>query len=191
MPSSGAPAEFGFSAFSLPFHMLISVRDEDKGLRTTIANLPSQGPLVWNDLTFWGDPSDPVHDPERWGPLSGRVTPRPFMTNGAACDGPKQVRLSTETYETPGRWVDADATLPALTGCEQQQFAGDRQRAVPTRRRPARRPAGRSTSTCRRTSALDGLATPPVKDVVVRLPQGVVDLAVDLRGARRPARRRR
>ena len=170
VPSKGVPAELGFYALTVPVHVLVSVRDEDHGLRTTITDIPSQGPLWRSELTLWGNPSDPEH----WGGAPNpEVPPRGFMTNAATCDGPATVRLATESYESPGRFVRAETELPALTGCERQRFAGS------GRARPDSPTAGAPAGY---TIELDvpqsqdpaGLATPPVKDVVVRLPRGTV-----------------
>lgn len=169
VPSKGVPAELGFYALTVPVHVLVSVRDEDHGLRTTIADIPSQGPLWRSELTLWGNPSDPAH----WDVPAPYVKPRGFMTNAATCDGPSRVRLSTESYESPGRFTYAETELPALTGCERQRFAGSGSA------RPATPQAGSPSGytielDVPQRQAPDGLATPPVKDVVVRLPLGTV-----------------
>jgi hypothetical protein len=175
VPSHGAPAELGFTIWALPFRVKIGVRDEDHGLRATLANVPSQGPLLSTTLTLWGDPHDPVHDPERPNtePLTGEVSRSGFMTNGATCDGPSTVKLSTDTYEHPGTYVGAETELPAQTGCDQQRFAGTGTARPDTAKAGA--PAGYTIELdVPQNGAADALATPPVKDVVVRLPQGTV-----------------
>ncbi|MBB4663284.1 hypothetical protein [Conexibacter arvalis] len=192
VPSSGAPAEFGFYGEVLPFHMRISVRDEDRGLRTTITTLPTQAPLVTTELTLWGVPADPAHDALRGRTCSvgffdildcpgetgeGNVPSsdprRPFMTNAATCDGPTTARMAIETYQRMGRFVHAEASLPQLTGCERQRFAASATARPDTTKAGA--PAGYAIELdVPQSQDPDGLATPPVKDVVVRLPQGTV-----------------
>jgi hypothetical protein len=168
VPSKGVPAELGFFALTVPVHAMISVRDEDRGLRTTITDIPSQGPLWSSELTLWGDPAAHLgggSDPE--------APTRGFMTNAATCDGPSTVRLATESYERPGRFVHAETTLPALTGCEQLRFAGTGTARPDTSKAGA--PAGYTIELdVPQSQEPDGLATPPVKDVVVRLPAGTV-----------------
>ncbi|HST42044.1 MAG TPA: hypothetical protein VLK58_21170 [Conexibacter sp.] len=177
-PSHGAPAEFAFIKMSLPIHMLVSVRDEDHGLRTTITGLPTQGAMSSADLTLWGVPGDPSHDDDGSGstgrpPLDGRHPIRPFMTNAATCDGPTQAEISIETYDNPGRTIDATAPMAQLTGCEQQRFAATGSARPDTTRAGA--PAGWTVELdVPQDQTVDGLATPPVKDVVVTLPQGTV-----------------
>ncbi len=194
VPSSGAPAELGFFGELLPFHMRISVRDEDRGLRTTVTTLPSQAPVVSTRLTLWGVPADPANDVLRGRTCSTQIfgdlycgdgtdgregnvpssdPRRPFMTNAATCEGPTAARLSIDTYEHTGRFIDAQATLPALTGCEQQRFAGTGTARPDTAKAGA--PAGYAIELdVPQNRDPEGLATPPVKDVVVRLPAGTV-----------------
>ena len=189
VPSHGLPAELGFGMMTIPFHMLISVRDGDHGLRTTIANLPSQGPLVTTDLTLWGVPADRSHDDERGricmildpslpptcdvtDPVPSSAPRRPFMTNGATC-GPRAARLSMDSYQHGGRYVSTDAALEAADGCERQSFTATGTARPDTAQAGA--PAGYAIELdVPQSDDPDGLATPPVKDVVVRLPRGTV-----------------
>ena len=175
VPSHGAPAEFAFIKLALPIHMLVSVRDGDHGLRTTIANLPTQGAMSSADMTLWGNPHDPAHDPDRpdGEPLTGDVSPKGFMTNGATCDGPAETTIALETYQRPGRQLTTRVPMSQQTGCEQQRFAGTGTARPDTTKAGA--PAGYTIELdVPQNSDAEGLATPPVKDVVVRLPQGTV-----------------
>ncbi|MDW5594609.1 hypothetical protein VSS74_09690 [Conexibacter stalactiti] len=173
VPSHGAPAEFAFIKLGLPIHMLVSVRDGDHGLRTTIANLPTQGAMSSADMTLWGVPGDPSHDAERQTSLTGEVPVRPFMTNAATCDGPTRAEISLETYDNPGRTIATTAPMAQLTGCEQQRFAATGSARPDTTKAGA--PAGWTVELdVPQDQTVDGLATPPVKDVVVRLPRGTV-----------------
>jgi hypothetical protein len=178
VPSHGAPAEFAFIKLGLPIHMLVSVRDGDHGLRTTIANMPTQGAMSSADMTLWGVPGDPSHDDDGAGstgrpPLDGSHPVRPFMTNAATCDGPTQAKISLETYDNPGRWLATTAPMAQLTGCEQQRFEATGSARPDTTKAGA--PAGWTVELdVPQDATVDGLATPPVKDVVVRLPQGTV-----------------
>ena len=173
VPSHGAPAEFAFVKMALPVHMLVSVRDGDHGLRTTITSLPTQGALSSADLTLWGVPGDPSHDADRPVPLTGEHPVRPFLTNGATCDGPTEAKIALETYDNPGRWLTTTAPMAPLSGCEQQRFAGTGTARPDTTKAGA--PAGYAIELdVPQSHGPDGLATPPVKDVVVRLPLGTV-----------------
>lgn len=173
VPSHGAPAEFAFIKMGLPIHMLVSVRDEDHGLRTTITSLPTQGAMSSADLTLWGVPGDPSHDTEREQQLDGGYPVRPFMTNGATCDGPANAKIALETYDNPGRTIATSTPMPAQTGCEQLRFTGTGTARPDTAKAGA--PAGYAIELdVPQTQDPDGLAIPPVKDVVVRLPLGTV-----------------
>lgn len=200
VPSHGAPAELGFWA-SLTVKLQVSVRtDGDHGLRTTIDNLPTVAALVSTDLTLWGVPADTSHDDVRGrscldeGLGAGEVcfgTPgpssaprKPFMTNGSACDAAAvPVRMSIESYDSPGRPLRAETPLAPPTGCDRLRFAGSATVRADDARAGA--PSGYAVELgIPQNGNPEGLATPPLKRAVVTLPEGTVVNASNANGLR-------
>ncbi|HST42135.1 MAG TPA: hypothetical protein VLK58_21630, partial [Conexibacter sp.] len=190
VPSHGAPAEFGFWAM-LTVKLQVSVRsDGDHGLRTTIDNLPTLAALVSTDLTLWGVPADSGHDGQRGvvcldeglgaglvcngEPGTSSSAPRtPFLTNGSVCDATAPVRMSIESYDSPGRLLHAEAPLAPPTGCDRLRFAGSGTARADDARAGA--PSGWTIDLAvPQNGDPAGLATPPLKRAVVTLPEGTV-----------------
>lgn len=186
-PSHGAPAEFGFMAAGLlAVRLQISVRP-DGGLRTTIDNLPSIAPLVENELTFWGVPADAANDDERGrscmfffgttvcddeGDHPSSEPRKPFMSNATVCGPQRPVRLRLTRYGG-SETAEEQAPLPALAGCDQLSFGGTA--TVQADSPAAGAPSGyRVELKVPQSSDPDGLATPQLKQAVVRLPLGTV-----------------
>jgi hypothetical protein len=99
------------------------------------------------ELTFWGVPADPSHDPMRGlecdrtlpsaplecgeGGESAGIAPEPFLTMPTDCSaGPETATLRADSWKEPGTvhegqyfgYAEAQATLPGATGCNLLQF---------------------------------------------------------------------
>jgi hypothetical protein len=128
-PYPGASGLLGFKALSSTALFTPSVRGGDYGLRVTIDDVPVSGPdFTGSTLTLWGVPHDPVHDPHRvnaLGGLGGLVsgTPKPFLAAPTDCrSGPLRLTTRVRSWERPDNWIEATATAPEPTGCEQIEF---------------------------------------------------------------------
>jgi hypothetical protein len=189
VPSNGSPAEFAFNAYLLPVRIQVAVRTEgDHGLRTTIETLPTLAPMSETDLTFWGVPADPSHRAMRGyecadlggfedcrgdGDRDSTDARKPFMSNTTVCGPQAPARLAVESWERPGRWDRAAASLPAITGCDALSF--DAAATVRADEPKAGAPSGYSVElSVAQSTDPDGLATPPLKQAVVTLPAGTV-----------------
>jgi hypothetical protein len=150
-PEFGQSAEFGLEnpANVVPVLTGHLVRTSQGYGITVVSNqIPIVG-LVAFELTFWGVPADPSHDPMRGRfcnsvvrgePLScqGSGNERsglarvPFMTMPTDCSaGPLTTTVLADSWENPGRaglngqyqgYDEKTALLPGVTGCDRLQF---------------------------------------------------------------------
>jgi hypothetical protein len=132
-PDGDAAARFGF--FAGPYPVLLNVR-VDPGTNSLIAAVEgasSAAGLMEASTTFWGVPSDPVHDPARrtplevfegTGPVGGRessLPPVPFMTNPTSCE-PRQLTVTARSYQLPDSPSIKTVPFPQLSGCGAIEF---------------------------------------------------------------------
>jgi hypothetical protein len=135
-------ARLGFFAGVLPVYIDVKVRTaSDYGVTARIHSAPALRAVLEAETTLWGDPTNPIHDPQRLtakeapecstqefaceAPEGKREVPRTdlaFMTNPAECEQ-GDVGLSVTSYQLPGRIFSASAPLPAITGCQGLPFA--------------------------------------------------------------------
>jgi hypothetical protein len=185
----GYPAEFGFRVLGVAVVLVPRVRTgSDYGITTTFADVPDALTFTAGRLTLWGVPADPGHDSERgpcWGgkgyssgiPEGGECPAtdvnRPFLSLPTSCSGPLVFDARVDSYEDPGVYSEAQATTPALTGCEKLGFAPD----VIAQPEPAQAasPSGLSVEiqVPQTYENPAGLAESSLKDTTVTLPAGV------------------
>jgi hypothetical protein len=136
-------------------------------------------PITGVSLVFFGDPSE----------IDGGVTaPLPFFTNAANCSASSFTStIYADSWQNPGRveqdgepdlsdpnWKSASSTTPPVAGCEVLQFHPALTFAPESAHRAADEPAGyESVLRVPQNEAVNGLATPPLKNTVVTLPAGV------------------
>lgn len=199
VPPPGVPAMFGFNFLFDPVLATASVRpaapgsDEGYGLDVHIHNISQGLALVATGLSFWGNPADPRHDPERGNcllstkgtgapvptePCSYQGTPRPFMTLPTSCTGqPAVTRLRVTTWQgaedraqfaTHGTFGEPLGT----EGCDHVPFGGS---IETTLNNPAADSPSGLTVDLRipQNTNPNGLATANLKKSVVTLPPGV------------------
>ena len=84
---------FAFNALGVVLKLTPNVRSDDFGV-TVDSGVISTGIIIKGaDVTFWGVPSDPVHDPQRYGPMFGGA----FYAPGASTEFPRKAFTSTPT----------------------------------------------------------------------------------------------
>ena len=161
---------------------------------TVISNEIPKIALTEFELTFWGVPADPSHDPMRGricrylgsafcqggGETSG-LPEVPFLSLGTDCSGgPQTATLRADSWDEPGSthegqytgYVEATATLPAVTGCNLLSF--DPSIEVEPDTLVADEPVGLGVSVGVPQNEQPGSpATPHLRDAVVTLPEGV------------------
>lgn len=158
-----------------------------------LSGLGSEAPalhLVGMETTFWGVPAAAVHDPQRgllcfeiepasgWncngGGLSSGEEGAPFLTMPGACTGAEPTPVVwADSWEQPGRYARAQATLPALAYCDRLQFHPEI--SVRPESSGADAVAGMNvTVTVPQIESASALvATPPLRAATITLPQGV------------------
>ncbi len=195
-PPQGAVAQFAFNGSAgVLVQITASVRsDGDYGLTMTTRNTPDLLPVLGVKLDFWGVPTDPAHTlardrmcdafsctrasaapaivPYPAGGVPSGITQRPFMTAPVQCGVATRATIKANTWGHPA-FDHAETTIPAFTGCDKLSF----QPRITTRptNRTAAAPTGLDVDIqVPQNNAVPGLSTPPLKDAVVTLPEGMV-----------------
>jgi hypothetical protein len=141
-PHPGQTGLIGFLApfLEFPIYLVASARTEsDYGLNLRTAGIFHAIPLSAADITLWGVPADPIHDPLRLGPLGcntehqgGKTAPpcqgrnqsnapeTPFLSNPTTCGGVQTTSLEVIGYDHS--LTEASVPYPATTGCDQLSF---------------------------------------------------------------------
>jgi len=183
IPERGFPAEFGFLFAGEPVTMDASVVGNGPGthVRATVAALPAAGILGFQgaEVTFFGDPA--VEDG-----LSS-VGAAPFLTNPSDCSGESLVTsIHVDSYENQGArnpegtpnfadpaWKSDTAEAPPVEGCGALHF--NPTISLTPDLSQAGAPTGLGVNLeVPQTSDPSIPATPDVRQVVVKLPQGMV-----------------
>jgi hypothetical protein len=144
-PSVGEPARFGFFVLGDPVYLDTSVRTGgDYGVTVDVDNITQLIAFVTSNVTFWGVPGDPRHDPVRgWNCLDegtvsgqppctalGQPTPPPLLTMPSACTGPVHTTVESDSWREEGAFtppfeytfVDNLGRPVGMDGCNQVPF---------------------------------------------------------------------
>jgi hypothetical protein len=98
----------------------------------------------------------------------------PLLTNPTSCHAPRQASMTVDSWEEPGEFHEATASMPALSGCEKLDFKPTIA-AKPTNGAAAS-PSGLNVDLAlpqTGTESASGLAEAAVKDTSVTLPAGM------------------
>jgi hypothetical protein len=181
VPEHGVAAEFGFVDGVQGTHALYaSLVPTPAGyvLRTTSPELP-QSQLDEVTAHVFGDPAT------RDGAGAGGA---PTFTSPEACGGePLVTRVYSDSWEHPGsynadgtpdlsdpNWVSATSTAPAVTGCNELQGLFDPSIVASPDTTRADSPTGLSVDVAvPQQEGADKPGTPPLRDAVVTLPEGM------------------
>ncbi|HEY2142384.1 MAG TPA: hypothetical protein VGG98_10040 [Solirubrobacteraceae bacterium] len=180
-PEVGHPAEFGVYDPLLNRYVVMyaSVRGApDYGVRVTTQPLPTALETDGVVATFFGNPA--VQDES---PLS----PAAFFSNPTDCTATGfTTTVHVDSWENPGRslpdgapdlsdpaWKSASSTAPAVSGCEALHF--DPSFVLQPDTSSPDDPAGVNVDLhIPQSEDPQGLATPPLRNATVTLPQGLV-----------------
>lgn len=201
VPPPGAAAKLGFVALNVPLTVQIGLSDTAPyHLVATSTNIPQALLFYEANLTTWGNPASPIHDPLRGRCLSNLVTEmteepisrglcpvaipeKPFLTLPRSCTGALAARFTVTPWKAPGTPVSKtvfthdDSTPPrpvAATGCASLGFS-PRIDTRPTTA-SAESPMGLDVSLSMKDEGLPsvtGIAQSDLKKAVVTLPEGV------------------
>lgn len=178
--SEDGPPEVGFLSGFIGVHLSIEVRaGGDYGLNVVDAGISRTLAVNAFDLTVWGVPGDPSHDPQRFDMKTNEpmvVGPLPriaFFSNPTSCGGPLTLRAEATSYQEPNTVVEAAASLPPIGGCGKVEFRPTL-RARPTTD-VADSPSGLELDVgIPQNLDPDGLATAQLRDAALTLPEGLV-----------------
>lgn len=179
-PAKGQAARLGGEInLSTNAYISASVRTgDDYGIDAGSFNIPTLSNPFEFEIRLWGVPTDPVHDPQRWcgdeSPCS--VSPgtpeKPFLRNPTSCAGPLQARVKVSSYNLPGTFFTRGFEMPAITGCDQLEFEPTLE--VRPTSGAADSPTGLHVDLhVPQNEDPDELATPDLRDAVVKLPPGL------------------
>jgi hypothetical protein len=121
----GKPAVFGFVVEGVSVFIDTKVRTgSDYGLSSSLHDIPGALPTLGSTITLWGVPGDPSHDIQRCIFLEESVDgncdevgyfgaephefdlPRkPFLTLPTSCSGPTTTRVTADSWQEPGVFV--------------------------------------------------------------------------------------
>jgi hypothetical protein len=207
VPPPGVPAEFGFNPIGLAVTLAPHVRTGgDYGLTVGSRNTTQVLRIFGTKLTFWGVPADPRHDIMRgrclglageslcstqaraeeaaaglpqFAPVHPGLPPVGFLSLPTSCSGaPLPVTLTADSWQEPGVWKSASATLPTLSGCERPVFSSANPSiATLPDTFAADTPAGLTAEVKMNQEGLtapEGIAPADLRNTKVTLPEGLV-----------------
>jgi hypothetical protein len=199
VPEAGQSAEFGLETQLLNYLLTAHVVHGDSGYGLTVVSneIPVVG-LLSAELTFWGVPADRSHDSQRglicvqlgqietcknpFGevqegvpprPVPSGLVPMPFLTMPVDCGaGALTTGVRADSWEEPGRYVSAQTTLPAVSGCNLLSFEPSIEVQPDTSL--ADEPVGLGVNLgVPQVESPGAPATPELRDAVVTLPEGL------------------
>jgi hypothetical protein len=185
-PEPGKPGELAFAFLGIVTHVSVSAKGSNGyRLESESVDLTQYVSLYDVHINIWGVPGDPRHDAQRMQvcniPLGGGCTGGnvafsgqvlPYFSLPTQCGAPLTSKLSVDSWQQPGRYLDYSVDMPPMTGCDRLAFE-----PTVTVRPKTPRAAGPSGFTIDlnvpQSDNPDGLAAAHVKDVDMTLPKGV------------------
>jgi hypothetical protein len=144
------------------------------------------------ELTFWGVPADPSHNPMRGrfcgkglaneilrcnipGGESSNLPPVPFVSMPTDCSaGPQSFTQSADSWQEPGNYTQKTSVFPAVTGCNLLQFNAGTEIGVEPDTQTADEPVGLGVNLkVPLNESPETDSTPAVRGTVVTLPEGM------------------
>jgi hypothetical protein len=190
VPPPGTAIEFGFDPVGIGIFIHI-LGDIDTaggyGLSLHADNFIARelNPPISVQLQLWGNPSNPSHDGQRgqcgygFGLCPVEASPTPFLSMPGSCAGAIPFSVRTESWERPGRAVDASSLTEdslgnplALDGCNKLGFAPSLEARPTTGLTDS--PTGLELNLhLPQTRDIDSLAAATLRDTRVTLPEGM------------------
>ena len=179
-PAPGEPAAFGFNALIVTVRLDTSVLSNGNyGVRVTAPDISEGATLISSSITVWGVPAD-MNGPGEGKFLGGSFgapssTARvPLLTAPQQCSEGLSASMSADAWPDPGVFVPGETvSLSSLSGCEQLRLGSSFTMVPDTLEAGA--PAGYHFElNVPQNNAPNGIATPNVKNVSLKLPIGTV-----------------
>jgi hypothetical protein len=189
-PPPGSAAKLGFEVAEQPITVSIApAQTPPYNVVASLRNTSQTVEVLSSELTIWGNPADPAHDPDRGdcayesfpGTCEAVVPNRPFLTLPRSCDGPLVTTFTALSWWSgdpvhpgPPALFEADAQSPGMLDCSRLGFA-PQLTAEPTSHR-AESPSGLAVDLA---VADEGLANPAgradsdVDAALLALPEGM------------------
>ena len=181
--SSDHAAVVGTNVVGVPIGISATITSEGGApVIRTIAKNVNQGVAYQSiKLTLWGNPANPVHDPERVRVNSEGFASRgypsgmpeaPFVTMPSDCGRPMVLRMQAASWQEPTNFVKEKDELAPPTGCDGLSIKHS-MTIQPTESR-ATQPSGFDIDLkIPQNEAVNSSGTPPVRRVQVEFPTGV------------------
>lgn len=201
-PPNGVLADFGFTIAGIAQqHMYLRFDSKrNYSIDAVTPFVPGIASILGAEVTIWGVPGDPAHDRFRYHPEAvedealgagfGEASIRPLITNPTDCgvdNGGTRLRL--ESYEHPGHFTSPVEGVPLnVDGCDDQRLQFRPALSLQPAEHTASVPSGLdlevavpqpddavsdATKLYAINGAPEGVGSPPVRSVVVQLPEGV------------------
>jgi hypothetical protein len=198
-PTGEYPGELGITVDGAPFIVVTTHITPSGSYGITANNVAIESGLSRVRLTFWGVPADEAHNQMRgkvcWasygqthfssaeeieercesegGSHAAGVPQTPFLTMPTECSGnPLAIRGRYDAWAEPGNYAEATDTAPAVDGCNNLSFEPTIEARPTTNLADA--PSGLEFHLhVPQNEDPEGVATPALKEAVVRLPEGL------------------
>ncbi len=168
VPEKGYPAELGLKIFSKEVSLYASVvhTSSGYGLRVADPGLPRTIGIEGFGLSLFGDPHAANEEPNN---------PQAFFTNPSNCNaGPLRAKLEADSWIEPGNWKTAESTVyPSITGCSLLQYDPTVEMRPEVSEGEAPSGFEIKIKTPQSPNRFPVLATPDLKNLTMRLPEGM------------------
>lgn len=200
VPPPGNVVAFGMAVLGNPVYILARLDPTDYSIQTVIKQTNVLLPLRSVSLRLWGVPADPAHDALRVNPDSpdifsafGQTTTAPitpFLTLPSECGVDGATRMRVDSWANPGVFTPWESTAASqVTGCDDTRFRfnpsitvqpDSLKAGVPTGMTvdlsiPQKDDTALSAGQLYSTNTVEdkAIATPPLRDAKVVLPEGM------------------
>jgi hypothetical protein len=170
----GSITDLGFVLASKVLHIKASLDPANNyAIRTVTPDINETLRVLNTKVTVWGVPGDPSHEVARKGPTG--IAIKPFLTVPNRCEGVNRMRLSHyDSWQESGLFgPDLFYEMPGqVSGCDQPRFEPEAH--VELTGKGADSPTGLNVHIhIPQNENPYGVASPPVKNTVVKLPEGM------------------
>ncbi len=202
-PPKGQAVDFAFNAGDYRGHIYATVDPaHGYAIEALTPYISSVLPVKSAEFTMWGVPADPAHDELRartraeggeeevtFG-VPSKAPIMPLLTLPLSCGDHGKMILEADSYTRQGQWVDTSLTNDPLsvTGCNDPRIKFHPELALQPTSRTAGGPTGLTVNLkspqkndtvvdaaelYEQSGDIQAIATPAVKKVVVRMPEGM------------------